>query len=185
MEGMRSEIQDLSFRELTAHTDRKGIGPVASDAGMRDGSGAYTNLALILSDQCPWSCEFRVDDVVMVTLTGSVLEQIRTVDKSLAEIRGSLASRSRMNIPKLPSLSFYEVVLNAFTHRSYCSREPVIIDVSLERVVVTSPGGVMRLGASYNDRTRNPKLAAVLQTLGVKNRLIRGIPGVLQTYRCC
>ena len=43
----------------------------------------------------------------------------------------------------------------------------------------------MRLGVSYRERTRNPRLTEILVSMGYKNTAIRGMAGVRRAYRSC
>lgn len=152
---------------------------------MRTSDGTYTNLALMLSDQCPWTCVVRSSGTAEEVVNGSILDQLQNTEKVVLAMRQRIAREANVEMPKLPGLAFAEILLNAVSHRSYCSHEPIVVDVSLDNVAVTSPGGVLRTGIRYVDRTRNPKLAYLLEFLGFKNAGIRGIGGIRRSYRNC
>ena len=152
---------------------------------MRTPDGRFTNLALIFSGQCPWSCEIRVDGDAEYVATGSVLEQIHVVGQQVASVRRRLSEKAGAGVTKIQGLAFSEVLLNAICHRSYCDPSPIVVDVDLGRTTVTSPGGMMRLGVSYRERTRNPRLTDILVSMGYKNTAVRGMAGVRRAYRSC
>lgn len=183
-ESMESEIQDLSFRSAVLRRDSRS-GRHWDSTVMRTPDGSFTNLALIFSDQCPWSCEIRVDGDAEYVATGSVLEQIHVVGQQVATIRRRLSERAGTGVTKIQGLAFSEVLLNAICHRSYCDPSPIVVDVDLGCTTVTSPGGMMRLGVSYRERTRNPHLTEILVSMGYKNTAIRGMAGVRRAYRSC
>ncbi len=185
MERMVSENQNLSFRSLSATMERRNCRVMREGMYIRDACGRYTNYALMLSDQCPWHCEMRANGEFVETIGGSLISQLPAVESSVMGIRKSLAAVVGTNVPKLVGMTFREILLNAMCHRSYCSASPIIIEVSLQSVRITSPGGYMRIGISHRDRTRNPLLTSTLETLGFKNSIIRGYAGVIRAYRSC
>ncbi len=185
MEGLESDAQALSFNSLLAHIGRRNLGAVIKDGFLRTPSGGYSNLALILSDQCPWRFEISTREGMVRTVGGSLVDQLPEAEKAAMQVRRALAEENGSELPKLPGLVLSEALLNAATHRSYCSAQPTRIEVGLDEVRVWSPGGMVRIGNSFRDRTRNPMLAEILQELGFKNSLVRGIPGIIQSYRSC
>ena len=182
---MESEIQNLSFHGAVLRRDSRSSRHWNSTVMRNPDDGRFTNLALIFSDQCPWSCEIRVDGVAEYVATGSILEQIHIVGQQIIAIRRRLSEETGAEMTKIQGLAFSEVLLNAVCHRSYCDPSPTVVDVDLGRTVVTSPGGMMRLGVSYRERTRNPRLTEILVSMGYKNTAVRGMAGVRRAYRSC
>ena len=90
---MESDIQDLSFRGAILRRDSRS-GRHWDPTIMRTPDGRFTNLALIFSDQCPWSCEIRVDGDAEYVATGSVLEQIHVVGQQVASVRRRLSEEA-------------------------------------------------------------------------------------------
>ncbi len=151
---------------------------------MRDDRSRYTNFSLMMSDQCPWTVRIRAgssDEIV----GGPVYSHVESAKKKIIEIRRRLAKDYGLELRKIPLAALNEILLNAVTHRSYCSSEPIIVDVRVESVTVTSPGGLIRTGNSFRDRTRNPTLATMLRTSGMKDPTVRGIDGVIWSYKAC
>lgn len=142
--------------------------------------GEWTNLALMLSDQCPWGTEVRCEGELRRTISGPVLAQSNGIQHAVTDIR-----RSEYGFGGFPTIEFEEVLLNAAAHRSYCDPSPVVVDVLPNMTVVTSPGGRIRIDHGYNGRTRNPCLADIATSMGLKNPRIPGVNGILGAYRGC
>ncbi len=151
---------------------------------MRDGPGRYTNLALMMSDQCPWKIRIRTgrDETVV---GGPVYSHVESARTKILDARRRIADEYCLELRKIPVSALTEVLLNAVTHRSYCDPRPIEVDVRAESVTVTSPGGAVRIGNSFRDRTRNPALAAVMRASGLKDPDTCGIDGVVWTYKSC
>lgn len=151
---------------------------------MRDSLSRYTNLALMMSDQCPWTVRIRTGTVEEV-IGGPVYSHVESAKSRIIDIRRRLAKDYDLGLRKIPHSALNEVLLNAVSHRSYCSPEPITVDVRAESVTISSPGGPVRTGNSFHDRTRNPNLAALLRSSGMKDPKVRGIDGVIWTYKTC
>ncbi|MDO5853566.1 MAG: hypothetical protein Q4Q62_05900 [Thermoplasmata archaeon] len=170
-------MQDLSFRSLEAAVIRRGVPRPVTLGGMARG-GEYTNLALMLSDQCPWRTVFRVDGEMVCDLRGSVLDQVEESAGIVSAIRDGMPTGSS----NLASSVFRELVLNAACHRSYCSPEPTFVDVGPSEITVSSPGEPVRLGAEFRLRTRNPALTETLLAMGYRDRGVRSAAGAFIQY---
>lgn len=114
----------------------------------------------------------------MDTVQGPLALKIDDVTKKVASF-----CRSTKRNGLIPVLELNEIVLNAVEHRSYCDPSPIVIDIRPYSISVKSPGGLLRTGGSYHERTRNPLLAEVVSSLGLKNPRIRGIAGVMNSFR--
>lgn len=146
-------------------------------------NGMYTNLGLMMSDQCPWEIELYKDSTYLETLKGSAPSQIIKTVGRISAIRRQIADEQDGGLMKFPEMAVSEAVLNAVSHRSYCEECPTMVNVSSNRVVITSPGGHVSLGQDYGNRNRNPALAKVLIEMGFRNMTIKGIPGIVQSYK--
>ena len=83
---MESVRQDLSFRSAMLRKDAR-VTRRWDTSMLRTADGAYSNLALILSDQCPWRCQIRCDGRDEHNIGGSVIEQLNTAGQIVAAIR--------------------------------------------------------------------------------------------------
>ena len=151
---------------------------------MRDDLSRYTNLALMMSDQCPWTMRIRTGTVEEV-VGGPVYSHVDSAKTRIIDIRRRLAKDYDLELRKIPHAALNEILLNAVSHRSYCSPESITVDIRAESVTVSSPGGLVRTGNSFRERTRNPNLAALLRSSGLKDPAIRGIDGVVWSYKAC
>lgn len=107
--------------------------------GLVNKNGLYTNLALLLSDQCPYSLKAAVfqgtDKMIFrdrAEFEGSVLEQF---DKALAFLEKHQSMRSvfqgakRIDIPDYPMMAVREGLTNAVVHREYASSGPILMSI--------------------------------------------------------
>lgn len=177
MEDAPAPIQGLSFHQLEAMTSRKGIPMPYADA-LKTAGGGWNSFALILSDQCPWSFDIRIDGVHEEFVSGPGLSIPDRISKTVLGIRRSVEWQGR-----IPALELNETILNAIAHRSYCDPSPTIVDIRDHSIAVVSPGGMVRIDEGYQGRTRNPRLAGIIDRLGMKNTYVRGISGIISSYR--
>lgn len=182
-ECTESERQELTFGFLKGLEERKGNKLDTRACILRTDDGKYNNLALMLSDECPWTCEIRRDGTVDSIIGGSLLKQLdASMKAALAAHKESSSAAGRCS--KI-SLALSEVILNAITHRRYDCETPTIIDVGQNWIEVFSPGKPVVRRLSYNSRTRNPMLAKAFDNMGFKNSSIIGMDGVINSYRSC
>lgn len=182
-ESLESPKQDLSFREAKASYSRRNCTKIWGSEMFHTAGGGFNNLALIISDQCPWTCEIRCDGTACRELTGSVIGQLNVVEGTVTEIRRRISAESEEGLPRIPAMVLTEVVLNAISHRSYCCPDPVVVDLVRGGIRVSSPGGMMRIGVSYRERSRNPLLTMMLEDMGFKNPAVHGAAGLAKAYR--
>ncbi|MBQ9345142.1 MAG: putative DNA binding domain-containing protein [Kiritimatiellae bacterium] len=200
-ESSRSLEQNLSFRSADAAfkaarvafgpAQRKTLGLVADD-------GTYTNLALLLSDQCPFTTKIAVwgDDAKMafrdrLETTGSILGQ---VDSAMAFLgRWNAESSEYRGIRRIdrrdyPEEAVREALLNAFVHRDYSLPDSNLASVFSDRLEILSIGGLVpwfdandfALGVSA---LRNRKLANVFYRLGLIEAYGTGLLKINASYR--
>lgn len=199
-ESARSLVQDLSFREAeSAFEDakvefgmpqRKTLGLIAED-------GTYTNLALLLSDQCPFTSKIAVwgDDSKMsfrdrLETTGSILKQI---EKAVAFVerwnseRAEYRGLRRIDFRDYPPEAIREALLNSFVHRDYSLPDSNLTSIFQDRVEILSIGGLVpwfddndfSLGVSA---LRNKKLAGVFYRLGLIEAFGTGLLKIRASY---
>ena len=200
-EASRSIEQELSFRSAAAAfkaarlafgpDQRKTLGLVADD-------GTYTNLALLLSDQCPFTTKIAVwgDDAKMafrdrLETTGSLLAQLDSAAAFLgrwnaesSEYRGI----RRIDRRDYPEEAVHEALLNAFVHRDYSLPDSNLASVFSDRMEILSIGGLVpwfdsndfSLGVSA---LRNRKLANVFYRLGLIEAYGTGLLKINASYR--
>ena len=90
----------------------------------------------------------------------------------------------RTDRPECPTIAIREAVLNALVHRDYSINTegmPIQILIYTDRIEIRNPGGIYgriridQLG-KVQPVTRNPVLAAALETMGITENRYSGIP---------
>ena len=165
--------------------------------------GRYTNLALILSDQCPYTTkaaifEGRNKDKFKdrKEFTGSIFKQIDDVlaylhvyNRVRGEFEGAAPEKLayRIDTPDYPDITLREAYINALIHRDYFIEGSVLISMFDDRLEFMSLGGVMP-GVTYDlmlagvSVTRNEKLAQVFYRLNIIEAFGTGIPRIFSAY---
>ena len=162
-EDARSLNQQLTFDETAAYFARREV-PFGEKQmrtlNMVSEDGTYTNLAMLLSDQCVHTIKLAVFDGSKKTvfrdrreLTGSLLRQVEEAfsyidqyNRTRAEFNGLV----RVDNRDYPTEALREALLNAVVHRDYAISSPTLISIFDDRVEFVSIGGLVR-GISYED----------------------------------
>ena len=160
----------------------------------------YTNLALLLSDQCLHTTKIAVFKDEFCTefrdskeFDGSVLKQFETAveylalcNKTVSTIKGVV----RTDKPDYPEEAIREALLNALVHRDYSFSGSIIINVNDSKMEFISLGGLLpglstediRIGVS---QPRNKKLAEVFHRLRLIESYGTGIRRIFKLYENC
>jgi len=160
-------------------------------------NGIYTNLALLLSDQCVHTIKLAVYEGGEKEVfrdrrefEGSLLAQLREVYEFLdrynrvhAEVKGL----SRIDTRDYPEEALREALLNALVHREYSFSGSTLISVFDDRIEFVSIGGLapgitledIMLGISLS---RNENLANIFYRLGLIEAYGTGIPKMIRSY---
>ncbi len=203
-EEMRSMQQDLSFDTTEKIFERYRV-TFSEDKfitlGLRRlNDDQYTNLALLLSDQCQHTTKVAVfGDADNTTFKdarefgGSIFRQL---DESFAYL--SLCNRTastfkgleRIDYQDYPEEALREALLNALVHRDYSYSGSIIINVNDEEMEFISIGGLLP-GLSREDicngisQPRNRKLAEVFHRLRLIESYGTGIRKIFSMYKNC
>lgn len=132
--------------------------------------GEYTNLGLLLSDQCPYTIQLTIaagGQLRQMEIGGSVLEQWNRVLDSLGE-NAEHGEWTR------------EAILNAIQHRDYEKQDPIRIIAEEDQLTVISPGGLPRKMSWESLREgvcapRNKRLCAVFREAELTANIGSGI----------
>ena len=199
-ERMRSLRQDLTFGAAAAFfRERKvAFGPAQRRSlGLVGEDGLFTNLALLLSDQCPFTLKLAVFEGTGKTvfrerreIGGSVLAQVREAfdyldkwNRTRAEVRGL----DRVDRRDYPPEAVREVLLNAVVHRDYALPGADLVSLFDDRLEVLSAGGLVR-GVSLSDvllglsALRNAALAGVFYRLRLIEAYGTGLLKIREAY---
>lgn len=202
-EQERSLEQDLTFKETERFLQEAGV--LFGEAERRtlrivSKDGLYTNLGLLLSDQCQHTVKVAIfsgkKQVVFRDrreFSGSLLLQVNQVIEYLdfhnalhSEIRGM----KRLDSRDYPVESLREAIFNAFVHRDYGFSGSILVSVYEDRIEILSLGGLAE-GVTYNDMMlgvsipRNPKLAEIFYRLHYIEAFGTGVRRILTDYAEC
>ena len=200
-EESRSLNQALTFEALQREFSSRKLefGPVQQKTLKLIGEdGLYTNLALLLSDQCGHTIKVAIfqgtDNAVFrdrKEFSGSVLQQLEDVyhfidryNKTEAVINGL----RRTDYRDYPEEAIREALLNSIVHRDYLFSGSTIINLFDDHLEFISLGGLVPgmsmeaifMGASVS---RNPNLAAVFYRLGLVESYGTGIRKIMRLYQ--
>ena len=202
-EQERSLEQELTFKETERFLQEAGV--PFGEAERRtlrivSKDGLYTNLGLLLSDQCQHTVKVAIfsgkKQVVFRDrreFSGSLLLQVNQVIEYLdfhnalhSEIRGM----KRLDSRDYPVESLREAIFNAFVHRDYGFSGSILVSVYEDRIEILSLGGLAE-GVTYNDMMlgvsipRNPKLAEIFYRLHYIETFGTGVRRILTDYADC
>lgn len=200
-ESARSIIQDLTFDSAEDEFKRRNVDFEEDkyiSLGLRDAEkDLFTNLALLLSDQCTHSVKVAVFEDPESTIfidrrdfSGSIFRQLHDVyDYLMLNNRTSSIIRGLDRIDSIdyPPEAIREALLNAIVHRDYSYSGSIIININRECMEFISLGGLLP-GLSAKDimsgisQPRNVKLAQVLFRLKHIESYGTGIRRIFNLY---
>lgn len=162
--------------------------------------GTYTNLGMLLSDQCVHTIKLAVFEGSKKTvfrdrkeLTGSLLTQLENAYSYIDQFnrtRAEFEGLDRIDKRDYPAEALREALLNAITHRDYSFSDSTLISIFDERIEFVTIGGLVR-GLSFNDimlgvsALRNQKLANVFYRLHLIEAYGTGILKINESYSDC
>lgn len=203
-EEMRTLRQDLTFDGAAAAFKRYKVA-FSEDKfialGLRNiHDDQYTNLALILSDQCPHTTKIAVfGDQENITFKdakefgGSIFKQLDDSYDYLALCNRTASvfkGLERLDKSDYPEEAIREALLNALVHRDYSFSGSVIINVNDACMEFISLGGLLP-GLSAEDirsgisQPRNRKLAEIFHRLRLIESYGTGIRKIYALYKDC
>lgn len=196
-ELMESIEQNLTFDYLKSAFSKAHVELKMKSLCLLDANNQFTNLALLLSDQCPFSIKaavFDSDDKSMFVdrkeFSGSL---VRQADEAYAYLslnnknRGVYNGLIREDKSDYDNLVLREGLLNAIIHRDYSLNGSILISIYNNRIEYVSIGGLVS-GMTYNDmmlgvsRSRNEKLADVFFMLRYVEAYGTGIEKIQGDY---
>ncbi len=162
--------------------------------------GTYTNLGMLLSDQCVHTVKLAVFDGSKKSifrdrkeLTGSLLTQLEDAYGYIDQFnrtRAEFEGLERIDKRDYPAEALREALLNAITHRDYSFSGSTLISIFDDRIEFVTIGGLVR-GLTYNDimlgvsALRNQKLANVFYRLKLIEAYGTGILKINESYSDC
>ena len=203
-EEMRSMEQDLSF-DAAANAFKKYGVPFGAEKYRALGitqknDELFTNLALIISDQCTHTTKVAVfgDDSNTVfkdnkEFGGSVFTQLEDTFNYLMlcnRTQATFKGLERIEKQDYPEEALREALLNALVHRDYSFSGSIIINVNDARMEFISIGGLLP-GLSTDDirigisQPRNKNLAEMFHRLRLIESYGTGIRRIYKLYENC
>lgn len=199
-ETMRSLEQNLSFQAAEAQFAKRKVPYDATKMqtlGMVSSDGIYSNVALLLSEQCPNTIKAAtfagVDQNVFQDrreFTGSLFQQMEDLYAYLDlhnQTKATFEGLYRTDTRDYPEDALRETLMNSLVHRDYSFSASTLVSIYDDRIEFVSVGGLptgitlddIMLGLSV---CRNPKLAAIFYRLQLIEAYGTGIPKIMKAY---
>lgn len=199
-EDMRSLKQELTFEAAGKEFDERNIefGPAQMKTlGILNIDNIYTNLGLLLSEQCSHTIKAAVFEKTDQSVfrdrrefSGSLLQQLNEaydfIDRR-NQTRATFDKLRRIDKRDYPEVALREALLNSLVHRDYSFHASTIISIYADRIEFTTIGGLLT-GISLDDIMlglsvcRNPKLANVFYRLELIEAYGTGIRKIMKSY---
>ena len=202
-EDARSINQQLTFRKAEDYFAKREL-PFGDQQkrtlNIIGADGTFTNLGMLLSDQCIHTIKLAVFDGSKKCvfrdrkeLSGSLLAQMEdayTYIDQFNRTRAEFEGLHRIDKRDYPTEALREALLNAITHRDYSFGGSTLISIFDDRIEFVTIGGLVR-GLTYNDimlgvsALRNQKLANVFYRLKLIEAYGTGILKINESYSEC
>ncbi|MBP5212097.1 MAG: putative DNA binding domain-containing protein, partial [Pyramidobacter sp.] len=202
-EKARSLEQELTFHKTQEYFAKKNL-PFGSaqmrTLGLIGADGAFTNLALLLSEQCPFTIRAAVFQGSTKTVFrdrqefgGSLLEQLEGAFAFLDRYnrtRSTFPGLERVDARDYPVEALREALLNSLVHRDYSFSGSILISLFDDRVEFVTIGGLVT-GFTLDDISlgvsapRNKNLANVFYRLGLIEAFGTGLMKIRECYGGC
>lgn len=200
-EAIRSLNQDLTFEAAKKEFDIRNLefGPKQMQTlKLTDQDGLYTNLGLLLSDQCVHTIKVAIfqgtDQMVFKDrreFGGSLLRQMNEVYDYVDihnQTRATIQKLLRIDVRDYPEVAIREALLNTLVHRDYSFSSSSLISIYTDRIEFVSIGGLMpgielediMLGLSV---CRNQDLANVFYRLHLIEAYGTGMGKIMKAYK--
>ena len=197
----RSMNQELTFHTLQAEMQKRLIELETSQMRtlkLIGEDGLYTNLALLLSDQCETTTKvalFQGTDKEVFRdrkeFTGSILKQLEEVYQFinlLNKTKATFSGLDRTDMRDYPEEAVRESLLNSIVHRDYSFSGSNLVNIYENRMEFVSLGGLVSglelksifLGVS---QSRNPNLAAVFYRMRLIESYGTGVGKIERAYK--
>lgn len=199
-ETARSLIQELTFQssEKAFREEKIRFGAEQKRTlGLIGEDGSFSNLALLLSDQCFHTVRLAVFEGTSkrvfkdrMEFSGSLLHQLEEAYDYLDRInrtRAEISGLKRVDIRDYPPEALREALLNAIVHRDYSYSASTLVSVFDDRIEFVSLGGLPK-GIGYGDLMlgvsvlRNSGLAEIFYRLRLIEAYGTGMPKIMECY---
>ncbi len=199
-ECSRSINQELTFDAAKKEFAKRKVGFGETQMvtlGIKNSDGLYTNLGLLLSDQCVHTIKAAYFEGVTKGIFkdrrefgGSLLQQLHEVFDYMDlfnKLGATFSGLDRIDTRDYPAVAIREALLNAIVHRDYSFSGSILISVYWDRIEFVSLGGLVS-GLTLRDimngasQTRNEKLANLFYRLKHVEAYGTGIAKIMESY---
>ena len=199
-ENMRSINQALTFEETKKEFEKRGVAfgqPQMQTLKIVSADGVYTNLGLLLSEQCPHTIKAAVfegtDQNVFKDrreFSGSLMQQLNEVYDYIDfhnQTHATFQKLLRIDTRDYPEVAVREALLNSLVHRDYSFRASTLISIYEDRIEFVSIGGLLP-GLELDDLMmgvsvcRNAHLANVFYRLQLIEAYGTGMKKIMGAY---
>lgn len=200
-EEMRSLNQELTFEETMISFKKQNLSfhkTQMKTLGILNTDDVYTNLGLLLSDQCPSTIKIAIFSGNTKSefkdrreFSGSLLKQLNHVYEFIDihnKTKATFSGLERIDKRDYPEEAIREALLNSLVHRDYSYSGSTLINIYNNRMEFVSIGGLVK-GITINDimlgisQPRNDKLAAIFYRLKLIEAYGTGIIKIMDSYR--
>ena len=202
-ERMRALNQALSFAAASAEFQKHGIVFEAAQfrtLGLYDAGGLFTNAALLLSDQNPFTVKCAVFSGSDRTAFQDRKECSGSLFTQLADVYAYIDSHNRLgsafeglyriDTRDYPEEAVRESLLNSLVHRDYSYSASTLVSIYDDRMEFVSAGGLVN-GVTLADVQmglsicRNKALADIFYRLTLIEAYGTGLRKIMHAYRDC
>ena len=199
-EAMRSLNQELTFEAVKKEFELRKVefGPQQMRTlKLIDQDNLYSNLALLLSDQCVHTIKAAVfqgkDQTIFKDrreFSGSLMKQMNEVYDFIDfrnQTRATIEKLRRIDVRDYPEIAVREALLNLLVHRDYSFSASALISIYADRIEFVSIGGLMP-GIELEDIMegisvcRNQDLANVFYRLHLIEAYGTGMEKIMKAY---
>ncbi|WP_304099265.1 RNA-binding domain-containing protein [Phascolarctobacterium succinatutens] len=199
-ENMRSINQALTFEATKKEFEKRNVvfgQPQMQTLKIVSADGIYTNLGLLLSEQCPHTIKAAVFEGINQNVfkdrrefSGSLMQQLNEVYDYIDfhnQTHATFRKLWRIDTRDYPEVAVREALLNTLVHRDYSFRASTLISIYDDRIEFVSIGGLLP-GLELDDLMmgvsvcRNPHLANVFYRLQLIEAYGTGMKKIMGAY---
>lgn len=200
-EDVRSLNQELTFKYTTIEFEDRGLAfgkMQMKSLGILNADNMFTNLGLLLSDQCTHTIKAAVFEGVSKSVfkdrrefNGSLLKQLNDVYDYINiynRTRAEFSGLARIDKRDYPEEALRESLLNSLVHREYSYSGSTLVNIFDDRIEFVSLGGLVK-GLTVDDiflgvsQPRNEKLAAIFYRLKLIEAYGTGMQKIMDSYQ--
>lgn len=199
-ENMRSINQALTFEATKKEFEKRNVvfgQPQMQTLKIVSADGIYTNLGLLLSEQCLHTIKAAVFEGINQNVfkdrrefSGSLMQQLNDVYDYIDfhnQTHATFRKLLRIDTRDYPEVAVREALLNTLVHRDYSFRASTLISIYDDRIEFVSIGGLLP-GLELEDLMmgvsvcRNPHLANVFYRLQLIEAYGTGMKKIMGAY---